>query len=214
MTDGSDFGFPPFQEAHKDEVSFYAALGRMTVEWNLMESNVRGLLGELCGNEGIERLVPMYILTVELGSLGLINALDAVANELLPADQAVAVKHATKYFDTLRVYRNYYTHDLNLVQAFADGTIGMIGSIDAKAKLVFRQEKITEDRLVFVAKHAHILCYYIRGIISYRLWMRHPEREQLLRPPELPRMPPVPAPLQKPGIRLGLRPQSGGSDLH
>ena len=94
------------------EEPLYAAMGRLVVIYNRAEFEIRGLLTDLAANFQQDNR-RAHILTAEIGSVGLENAIRAIAGALLPKVEREAIEHALKLSTEVRGYRNYYVHGIS-----------------------------------------------------------------------------------------------------
>ena len=145
---------------------FLTALGHMIITWNEAESALRRLLAGLCGRGSVPALLKAQIVTAELGSVGLSNALRTFADIILPSKPAEAINHAVEYYETVRAYRNYYTHGTDILPV-SDGPRGFIRITTAKGSLTEEKDFVSLDDLKFVSGHAHCLHCYVQAISNH-----------------------------------------------
>ena len=156
--------------AEEDEASYIVAFGRMVMAWNRAEASLRQLLAGLCGGNTIEANLKARIVTAELGSAGLTYALNSFAANLLPPEVAERVEHAVKYYDRLRVYRNYYVHGITSVTTATQQALGIIIMMTAKNELVEHQDFIAVDRLQWLEEKSEVLHTFAVAIMRHLFW--------------------------------------------
>jgi hypothetical protein len=100
----------PLSPKPDDEMrcSYLCALGRLIVNWNQAENSLRQILIDLCGASPA-----IWILTAELGSVSLENALKGASFDIGQARLTPYIEHCIEWFSRLREYRNYYVHSIN-----------------------------------------------------------------------------------------------------
>jgi hypothetical protein len=187
-------------EVPENERDYLATFGRLAQEWNLAESNLRGLLMRLASEDMKAFTLNAGILTAEMGSVAMENALRAFAASTIKGQVGEALEHAAKFYERLRAYRNYYVHSIVYVTAHADtGTVGGVHTFEAKGKLVERLEFISKHDLELATVQAIVLRDYVRGI---NLWLMA-QTTEFLGELELPPKPPLPSRLRKSERHLG-----------
>lgn len=171
------------------EPEFLAAFGHMIITWNIAESALRRLLAGLCGAKSVADILKAKIVTVELGPIGLADALKTFADIILPPSPAEAVNHAVKYYDRIRAYRNYYVHGITGIIPVSDGPHGFILITTAKGTLTENKDIVSLNDIKTLTGHANQLHWYVEAIISHLF-----SEEALF---SLPHKPPLPKTLQK-----------------
>jgi hypothetical protein len=149
------------------EPEFLAAFGHMIITWNVAESSLIRLLAGLCGTGSVSTILKAQIVTAELGSIGLSNALRTFADIILPPKLTEAVNHAVEYYERLRTYRNYYTHGITHILPVSDGPRGFIRIITAKGSLTEEKDFVSFNDLKFVSGHASCLHSYVETISNH-----------------------------------------------
>jgi hypothetical protein len=167
------------------DAAVHAGLGRMIVSWNLAEDCLRGLLAALCSGRTRRDFLRSQIVTLELGTTGLVHALQAFAQDVFrDADASKAVLQAVTYFERLREYRNYYVHGITATVSMpSKGPCGVIATGNAKGRITRNRETISVGQMQ-VSERADELTTFILGIVNY-LFPGKGERS-------LPEMPPLP----------------------
>jgi hypothetical protein len=146
-------------ETPASDDSFLIALGTLVIDWNFAEGWMGTLLSSL-----VEPSDTAKILTAELGSVGLENALTAFANHIVTADQGDAIKHAVKMFARLRGHRNYYIHAV-VFQA-GDPPVGYTHSQSAKGRLKLSAAVVTKELVLAAASLCRDLGRYVQKITA------------------------------------------------
>jgi hypothetical protein len=189
---------PEISESERDYLS---AFGRFVIEWNLAESNLRGLLMRLASDNQPTFSLQAGILTAEMGSITLERALRTYASTIKLGKATEAIEHAAQFYQLLRGYRNYYAHGIVSVLPHEESAsiVGRVHTFEAKGKFVVRLEFIAKPALE--EAHAIALREYVRDIhlqlIAQALGPMYADGF------ELPPKPPLPAQLQKSEQRLG-----------
>ena len=151
--------------------SFAEALGELVIAWNVAEMRVRDMLANFCSRENTyEGLMASLILTVELGGVGMSNALHAIAGDILEGDEADAVKHVAIGSDTLRAYRNYYVHGVVSTLTDDAGEAGNIETVSAKGAYISHREVIEIAEVRRITEHLEALTVYTDGVLSHLFW--------------------------------------------
>ncbi len=176
------------------EFEFLAAFGRMIITWNLAESALRRLLTGLCGAKSIADTLKAKIVTAELSSVGLSQALQTFADIILPPNHAEAINHAVKYYELIRAYRNYYAHGIAGIIPFTEGPRGFIRITTAKGTLTENKDFVSLDDLKLMIGHAYRLNFYVEAISNHLF-----DDKGLF---SLPDKPPLPDNLQKTRLHL------------
>jgi hypothetical protein len=134
------------QLAEKNRNDFCVAFADLLITWNAAERAATKMLNHLCGNSP-----QTYILTSELGALGLQNALSSMAFGIVDAPFVDALKHGVDYFDRVREYRNYYVHGIHAVGSVnTEEAFGMIEMLSAKKQFAIDEERVPIERLAEV----------------------------------------------------------------
>lgn len=181
------------------ETPFLIAFAHMILTWNMTEGTMRGLLAHFIGSESVREVLKGRILTAELGTTGLADALRALAINILPEDVGKPVSHAVDYFERVRSYRNYYVHGITNILNSTSGPHGFIISFAAKGKLIEHKDLVSVADLAFVTDHSMDLKNYITRIGAHLQWTA--ELFGGSRPP-LPEQPQLPKKLTKTAIPL------------
>jgi hypothetical protein len=177
----------------KKETTF-AAIGEIVVKWNDAENFMNAILVELCGSNP-----KTWILTAELGNVGLENALRTAAADIAPIHLREHLDHAIEWFSRLRETRNYYVHGIRRITTDKGGTpLGIIQQVSAKSALVFHNEDLPLDRLRTLSGRINELTIFLLAINVYLHQMIAQEHFHGPPPSPLPRMPPLPDRLVKP----------------
>jgi hypothetical protein len=184
----------PVAELREGNRLYLAAFGLMVMKWNVVESFMRHLVASLINGSGSTRNDRSHILVSELGPIGIQHALNTFADDFQQTELGDALRHAAKYYELLRGYRNYYAHGIiNLVPGGA-GMRGHIHYLEAKGKLIRRQDLIDVTALNQVTHNARTLYYYVQRLLPHL-----PEKSKRLRMPD---KPPLPPPVSKSAIYL------------
>ncbi len=191
--------------------------------WNKSESLLREIAADLVSSGDLEARSRAKLVIVELGSVGLSQALNCISLEL-PSNQselARSIKHAAKMYETLREYRNYLAHGLydishygilptskqltdgvGLSDVMYEGPFAYIIGHTAKSesKLVldfFTEAEIREMMAKFEAFHAFLgsLSRYTSHTVRMNPTRRFRRPRQSR--PEAPQLPPMPKKLAK-----------------
>ncbi|MES2987039.1 MAG: hypothetical protein V4808_03950 [Pseudomonadota bacterium] len=93
---------------------FILTLGWAVFQWNSFERAVKQLLTELV-RSGNPFDMRGEILTAELGSRQLADALRAFGNDIFRGKDEGALVHCAKLFDGVLAYRNTYIHNIHMV---------------------------------------------------------------------------------------------------
>ncbi len=184
MTDNLPDGVAPY------ETPFLIVFAHMILTWNMTEGTMRGLLAQFIGSDSARDVLKSRILTVELGTTGLADALRALAVNILPQDVGKSVSHAVDYFERIRSYRNYYVHGTTNILNATSGPHGFIVNMAAKGKLVEHKDRVSVPDLAFVTDHSMTLRNYVTGISCHLLWTAEFDggsRPLLPEPPQLPK---------------------------
>lgn len=189
--------------------NYYATLGRLVVEWNLAEATLRTLLNKLAGPESFEDEMRAHLLTAELGSTGLAQALRSHADTMNDRKLVEAIDHAVKCYENLRGHRNYYVHGIvTLLPISKTKTVGHIHYFEAKGRLIQRRDRVTVSSLNDVYRWAIGLRRYAHGIVTYLVTQRMVARGLPPRHSKLPRKLRRPPQVQKSARHLGVPSQS------
>jgi hypothetical protein len=180
-------------KSHREalQAEFEGALGAAIIAWNQAEMVIRGLLVTLSGDGMVS-----YILTAELGSQGIIDALNAIA-PMKGKELRVAIVTVSAYYERLRAYRNYYVHGLMASGSDGKEASGLIYTSSAKGKFGIAQDIVPIDQVKWLRERCLDLMKGGAAITSR------------LRLPELPAEPPIlPTPqtlVRPPPLRKSLR---------
>jgi hypothetical protein len=166
---------------------FLIALGQLVLDWNFAEGWMRYLLATLAGQD--DQI--SQILTVELGSVGLENALTAFANHILQPEHGDGVLHGVEMYERLRVHRNYYVHGVLVHIDYKQFGIAM--SVSAKGKIKQEVDRVDAVRLEMIAAQCCALGDYLSALRSHILGLKQENDE----PFPLPNKPPLPEKLAK-----------------
>jgi hypothetical protein len=178
------------------EANFYQAMGRAVIAWNNADTAMRILLNEMCGDSTASHLMRTAVLTSELGSVSLTNALRSLSDAIFPPNASAAVAHAVDYFERGLAFRNYYVHGIHKAEERTGKTGGVVGTISAKTKLKAHQDFIPVEALEALAAHASAIENYADAL---KMWFRSPLDTA---GSTLPRKPPLPDKLEKPHQHL------------
>jgi hypothetical protein len=172
---------------------FFATLGEVVVEWNRAEEILKMILVALCGANP-----KTWILTAELGNVGLENAVKSATADLAPDEFKDHIDHTVKWFSRLREFRNYYIHGVQRVTMGDGENIGLIGQVSAKTALTWHQEALSLNRLQeLLAKIREFIAFASTVELHLDVTIKK-ESRVLLQLPPLPQMPPLPDILVKP----------------
>lgn len=176
-------------EPQEPAADMFAALGELVIEWNLTESWLRNLLFQFAGEWPASE-----ILTTELGTTGVIQALQAFAADFLSVEYRDGIKHATKYFEILREYRNHYVHGMIYVNEDARWQ-GFVDSTSSKGRLVESAHVVHSPQIKAITAHCLTLTHYLQDLVSLHHGPRQEPRASLKPWPD---KPPLPDRLEKP----------------
>lgn len=197
------------ESPERSEVEIYAVLGEMLIKWNHAEGIVRMLIVWFygLGDEG-------DILTAHMGSRGLDDALNTLAEELTDEPYKSHLKHFVTYLDTVRAYRNYYAHSISIV-GFTEGgdPVGVLQQTQARGKYLLAQEQVTVEKIRSVITMCQTASRYGAAIVN-EVIRQAGVRLPGVQPLASLEKPPVPAQLKKPQMRLKaqLRPPEASQD--
>lgn len=173
---------------------FYTAIGEIVVKWNDAENFMRAILIELCGSNP-----KTWILTAELGNVGLENALRTASADVAPVHLREHIDHATEWFSRLREKRNYYVHGIRRITGDNDNMpFGVIQQVSAKSALVFHDELLSIDALRDLSERINKFLIFVLAINIHLHEMLAQELSHAPPPSPLPQMPPLPDRLVKP----------------
>jgi hypothetical protein len=194
------------QDLPQDERDYLPVFGRLIVEWNLAESNLRGLLTNLVGDpRSVDAHLRATIMVAELGGVGIENALRSFADTTNRGELGDALKHVADHYSRLRVRRNYYVHGILTVIAGSDkGAVGTIHYLEAKGKVVERRETVPSKALEDVIRQTITFKEYVRGIINWMVQDRTSKDLQVRGTHVLPPEPPMQHKLEKPVLYLAM----------
>ncbi len=193
----------PLSKLPRGAQNYYAILGRIVIEWNHAESQLRGMLSRMAGPEGTTAAMRAQILTSELGAVGLEHALRTHIAHLTDRKFAKSATHAVDFYARLRPYRNYYVHGILTLIAFKDtGYVGFIHYLEAKGKFVERREMVLAKTLETLFGHATKFRVFAQGLVAYQVAQRIAALGGPTDIGKLPRRPPLPPQLQKPARHL------------
>jgi len=175
--------------ADNSENAFLAALGQLVVDWNFAEGWLKTLLIHLAGSSQMAT-----ILTVELGAIGLQNALTAAAAHVLEPEPADRLVYAVKLYEVLRGYRNYWVHGTIFSAGDEDGEPhGFTYVPSAKGKLQ------THSQVVEIAnvKQISAACWGLGTFVGqlHRHLQKTPDKSGVV--PPLPDKQPLPPEVDK-----------------
>jgi len=139
------------------ENEFLARFGNMLIVWNKAEYWARQLINWQVGGKSL-------VLTADINSVSAREALCALSKYVSDVDLAGHLKHFADYFDTIRVYRNYYAHGVMDLVSFPDRALGIINQISSHGELKLESEQISADKFDFVIDHCITLDAYARAI--------------------------------------------------
>lgn len=145
------------------------ALGMIVVGWNRCELHIRELLKALTTAGDVLRQRAIEPIIVELGTVGMAQALNCLAEEF-PTEQhdiAEGVRHVANMYERCRAYRNYYVHGISAVtrygifidaedfekdtplhEAMREGPYGTIHNRSGKNKFKFGMDHVDTEQLV------------------------------------------------------------------
>jgi hypothetical protein len=167
-----------------------SALGDLVINWNFAEMWIRIILVSFIGNNKVAD-----ILTLELGAVGIENALNAVASEVSSGEEQDRLGHCASLYCRLRGYRNYYVHGMVFAAAYLDSqpSAGFTFVQSAKGKLKIHSARVEAIQIREVGKACRTLGLYARQIVQHRGFYL---TEGSAAPP-LPEKPPLPPPVDK-----------------
>jgi hypothetical protein len=177
----------------EDLSAFHAAIGALVISWNRAESILKVLLIALCGASP-----KTWILTAELGNVGLENALKSASADLAPEELKDHIDHAIEWFSRLREFRNYYVHGIGRIGIVNDEMVAFLGQISAKTALAWHEEYLTVSRITMLDGQVADFISFASGI-ELRLYAALKVATRRKQPlPPLPQMPPLPDRMVKP----------------
>jgi hypothetical protein len=185
----------PSQEPN-DETrrSYLCALGSLIVNWNQAENSLRRILIDLCGASPA-----IWLLTAELGSVSLENALKSASFDIGPARLSPYIDHCIEWFSRLREYRNYYVHSINDIGLnSAEKVVGVYLQVSAKKRITVHSEFIGLDRINKFNSDVIEFLNFVSDVqfhVSAHPLTEFPDGRPF---PPLPEMPLLPDRLQKP----------------
>jgi hypothetical protein len=142
---------------------FLVEIAEFLLTWNQAERMAARVLNHLCGESA-----QTYILTAELGALGLTNALASMAADIVEPPFDEAIRYGIEYFDRVRVYRNYYIHGIRAVGSINDErAFGVIDTASAKGKFTLHEERIYIDKI----REARMMAGNLTGVWT-NIYMR------------------------------------------
>jgi len=184
----------PQDELNAGRARFFCRLGQILVTWNRCEVWARNMVQMLAGGN-----MRIWVLTVEINAVSLCDALNTLTNDFAPEPVRPHLDHFRRYFDTMRVYRNYYAHGIINVGTFGDGSPppGILQAFTAKGgALRVSDELVQLDRLSWILAECERLDEYgvkVIGLLgSYEPTPDFREQAERLEKP------PLPAGLSKP----------------
>ncbi len=133
---------PTFTE---DRVRFSALFTRSIIAWNEAGDSARSML------EGLSQASLGSIIAIrQLGNASLKDALLVLCKFLrslendLATEQASHIEHFVEGFDLLRVYRNFYVHNLRAMGPNDNGEfVGLLHAIEVKQQYSWVQQDLT-----------------------------------------------------------------------
>lgn len=185
------------------EDPLYIAMGQLVVIYNAAEERIRTLLTNLVADFDNIMNIQARIMVSELGAVGLENALNAIAGDLLPKTQREAVQHLVKLYERVRGYRNFYVHGIIQVggPTLETPTVrGHVVTYSAKGALTEHMTMIGLDDIHEAVDQAQVLGNYARDVTQYLRDDAKPV--PAFSPAPLPDKPPLPPRLEKPLLRL------------
>jgi hypothetical protein len=191
----------PAMAEHERQI--YTALGYLAIEWNLTEERMRSLLSHFMhpqtdhpsvGEPRRRGHLATTIVTIEMGTVGITQALNAIAQSL-PSNEQDAIEWTAECFDRLRGYRNFYIHGITAAAPSSDlGPIGIVIMTSAKGEFAQDKDFIRIEQIADVVSRAIALRTYIGAVLNYLCWT--PDSYLPVRP-RLPVAPPMPERLKK-----------------
>jgi hypothetical protein len=187
----------------KHHHAIFAAVGELIYEWNNLEHVTRNLILRLVG-----RTAAAQILTANLGSVPLCEALRTIGNELTKQPVQDRIINAVQYIERLREYRNFYIHGFMFI-AFqfeneqdmlnanfgAAKPIGVLDSFSAKSRYSRSELDFAIEDVQTVVSWCKSGRRYVGNIMGF---VRDSKVPPPARPPQsLPEMLPLPDKLKK-----------------
>jgi hypothetical protein len=95
-------------------------LGLVVMTWNGCEEGLRQIIRSVATRGRMENTALVEVLSTELGTLGLTQAVRCYANEFPDSDQdlAEAFRHVAALCERLKAYRNHYVHGITGVSKY------------------------------------------------------------------------------------------------
>lgn len=169
------------------EVDLFASLGRFVAQWNNAESRMCDLLASLYPASTGRGALAHRVMIVELGSVGIENALKTLAAHFVPEDIGGHIHHAATYYARLRAYRNYYVHGIIDAHPVSSEPHASVAMIQAKGEMKMVRTMIPKSEIDGITLHAAILAQYVSRIGDCSPHRRDPDGPQTL--PDKPSLP-------------------------
>lgn len=195
------------------------AIGMIAINWNRCQTFLFEILDELGSGGDWRRKHLVEILSVELSSVGIAQALNCYANELPNEvdDLADALRHTARFLERARAYRNYYIHgvdavtrygflpthedfdnDVSIVDVMREGPFAKIWTKSAKHKVKMTFSFVEPDAL---SDFANELGGFAEYLTALKVSVTHYFRGMTFRESApLPPPPPLPDVLEKPTL--------------
>jgi hypothetical protein len=177
--------------------SYLISLGRLVLQYNEAETRLRRLLVSAFEPISPRDVMLAQIMTVELGNVGLTQALQSYANDLAPLTIREHILHAGTYFDRIREYRNFYVHGVTSVMGRQENPIGLFHTRTAKGSLKDHKGFVSKADLDQLTAHCETAGAFTNAVSNRLSFVRGDWFGDLPEPP-LPDKPPLPDRLQKP----------------
>ena len=212
------------------------SLGMMIISWNACEEQLRYIIKVIVARGDYRAQKLVEILTVEMGTLALEQALESLTHEFPEhsGDLAAELRFAVSLVGRLKTYRNYYTHavsgitqygidwnndkfeqDLPISAYMTQGPFAQLYQKTAKGKPKWAWEFVSPQELVKFTNHIADTADYLRDLsLTVTHYMRRIANWRESAP--LPQRPPLPAVLAKRVLdhpKLKLPPALDLSDL-
>jgi hypothetical protein len=131
------------------------------------------------------------IFTVEMGAVGLQNALCAIAKHSQTKGEGGHLEHCSALYDRLRGYRNYYIHGTVFTTEYTDGrpAAGFTFGKTAKGQIKTYSARVEAPQIQAVADQCYELGLFARQIFHHLHGGPKPDERPPL--PDKPPLPPV-----------------------
>lgn len=179
-------------------LDFYRSYGFAVYAWNRAEQSVRNLLATIAAEDIHAQSNPRaVILTAELGSRGIVQALQSFANATMEAEAQDAVIFLVRYFEIVLSYRNYYVHGVTHITSanpnpkddkeLNENPIGLIRHVSSKGKIIYHEDSIDYFDLERFIQWSNLMVRYSNQLSAHIYWPgeRAPLPDKPTLPPQL-----------------------------